>query len=160
MFEALLTYGGKAVAAPQLGILLRVFITNIPENMIGRDGRPDNLILSGPRIFINPVIYDSSPETTKREEYCLSIPGKKGNIERPAKVTMRANDLNGTLNTYQVDGFVARIFQHESDHFDGKLYPDLLRSIDDLTDRNLPHLHKAKQIMEDLTKPGCLTRAK
>ena len=79
---------------------------------------------SGLLELINPVIIKKSGKQNEVEG-CLSIPGKAGITDRPAKVTVRALDRNGCEMEYTGEGLLARAFCHELDHLDGKLYPDV-----------------------------------
>lgn len=112
MEETLIDADGVGLAAPQVGINQRFFICNI------RDGKN--------YVFINPEITAYSVETGPYEEGCLSIPGVYYNVDRPVKVTIKAQDENGKVFSLKASGLLARVIQHEYDHLDGKLFIDKL----------------------------------
>ena len=115
MFPLMYEARGVGLAANQIDLPLRVFITNLevePEE--GEE-----------RVFINPVI--SQPKgIVEQEEGCLSIPGVKGNVKRPERVKIQAYDLDGQAVDLTVDGLFARVVQHEVDHLHGVLFTDRL----------------------------------
>ncbi len=108
MKETLIKANGAGLAAPQVGVLRRVFIVNAEDKYFE---------------CINPVIVKTSGKQTG-EEGCLSVKGKYGVVERPMKVTVRAFDRNGKPFEVKAEGFLARAFCHENDHLDGVLYVD------------------------------------
>ncbi|MDR0326648.1 MAG: peptide deformylase [Oscillospiraceae bacterium] len=112
---------GAGLAAPQVGVLRRVFIVNI-----------DELIE-----FINPRIVFSGG-TQEGAEGCLSIPGRTGLVTRPERVTVQAQDRHGKLFEVEGDGYLARAFCHELDHLDGRLYTDIMERF--MTEEELAEL--------------------
>ena len=106
MFETMYTAGGVGLAAPQVGVLRRIVVIDV-------DGSPV--------VLINPVITETEGEQTGQEG-CLSVPGKAGDVTRPAKVTVKA--LDRQLNEFTLTGeeLLARAIAHELDHLDGHLY--------------------------------------
>jgi peptide deformylase len=106
MRETLKLYDGVGLAAPQVGILKRVFIIDFDGEFIEA---------------INPEIVETSGEEILREG-CLSIPDEWYDVPRPAKVTLKACDRYGNSFVKTAEGIVARAFCHESDHLDGRLY--------------------------------------
>lgn len=110
MIETMDAAGGAGLAAPQVGVQLRVFVYDAGDG-------------DGPQAVVNPEI--SAPEgEAPYEEGCLSVPGIFVDIERPEIVTARWQDLDGTGHEARADGFFARVFQHEMDHCDGKVFLD------------------------------------
>ena len=103
-------YGGRGIgiAAPQVGVLRRVFIVSAEDKYYE---------------CVNPVIVKQSGRQVG-EEGCLSVKGKYGTVERPLKVTIKAQDRNGNFFTVSKEGFEARAIFHENDHLDGTLYID------------------------------------
>jgi len=101
---------GIGLAAPQIGKSLRLCIINL-EHM----GLP-------PFALINPKIVKTSWKKVDMEEGCLSIPGVFGMVKRPAKVTIKATNIEGNETKFQADGILARVIQHELDHLDGILF--------------------------------------
>ena len=112
MRDTLIRSGGVGLAAPQVGILRRIFII---------DDNPDN----GHNIieFINPKIIKTEGHQEEAEG-CLSIPGKYGITSRPRVVTVEATDRNGNVFTYTGKDLFGRCLCHENDHLDGILYID------------------------------------
>ncbi len=104
---------GVGLAAPQVGILRRIFIVNV-----GIEEDREEFVE-----FIDPVILETSGEQDGAEG-CLSVPGRQGNVKRPNKVTVEATDRNGNRFTYTGEGLMARCLCHEYDHLDGILYVD------------------------------------
>ena len=111
MIDTLLDAEGVGLAAPQVGILRRIFIINVGIEE-GRDEFVE---------FIDPVIVETSGEQDGAEG-CLSVPGRQGNVKRPNKVTVEATDRNGNRFTYTGTELMARCLCHEYDHLDGILY--------------------------------------
>ena len=112
MRDTLINSGGVGLAAPQVGILRRIFII---------DDNPDG----GHNIveFINPRIIKTEGKQ-QEVEGCLSIPGKYGVTKRPMTVTVEATNRKGETFTYTGTGLFGRCLCHESDHLDGILYID------------------------------------
>src|SRR3989344_4851294 len=122
---------GVALAAPQLGESVRLFI--VSGKALARGGRnsPDEphkraeVSKSEPdQIYINPELVKISRAKKEKHEGCLSIRGKWGTVPRAEKATVRAYDENGKRFTRGASGFLAHIFQHEMDHLKGVLYTD------------------------------------
>ncbi len=113
MKDTLVKENGVGLAAPQVGILRRIFIidTGIEE------GKCEIVE------FINPKIIKTSGNE-EDVEGCLSVPDKHGLVTRPTKVTVEAQDRNGNTFTYTGEGLMARCLCHENDHLDGILYID------------------------------------
>lgn len=119
MLETLHEAGGVGIAAPQVGILRRMFIAE-PE--------PGEVYY-----MINPEILEKSGSDTA-EEGCLSVPGFAGAVERATYVKIKALDIDGNERTIEAEEWAARVMQHEYDHLDGILYTDKaieMRAIDD-----------------------------
>lgn len=111
-------YTGVAIAAPQIGVSLRIFLVH--DTSATRDPRealPDI-------VAINPTIIKRSQQTQAVGEGCLSIPERYGAVLRAKKVTLRAFDEHGNEYTRGATGLLAQIFQHEVDHLDGILFTD------------------------------------
>ena len=102
---------GVGLAAPQIGILRRYCIVDVGD---------------GISELVNPVIENQSGSQSG-EEGCLSIPGRYEEVERPMKVTVRAQDRNGKNFKIKAEGFKARALCHEIDHLDGILYIDKIK---------------------------------
>ena len=109
-------YGGRGIgiAAPQVGVLRRVFIVDV--------GDEHGLIE-----FINPEILEASGSQTDNEG-CLSVPGKTCEVERPSHIKVKATDRNCNEFELEADGLLARCICHENDHLNGVLFID--KSVD------------------------------
>jgi peptide deformylase len=122
MLETMRHYNGVGLAGPQIGVMQRIFVAEIPEP---DDDEGESHPQSGEvYTLVNPKIIKSSAETEPAEEGCLSIPGWQGIVERPAWVQIQAQDVTGRRIKLKVDALLARIFQHEMDHLDGVLFTD------------------------------------
>ena len=117
MEETMLENGGVGLAAPQIGILRRCVVIN------PHDGS-DTLFM------INPEIIDQDGEQDCVEG-CLSVPNKRGLVQRPYSLTCRYYDLEGNHIEMDAEGFLANIICHELDHLDGVLYIDKARMLSD-----------------------------
>lgn len=113
MKDTLFKADGAGLAAPQVGVLRRIFIVNVDDKYYE---------------CINPVIVKQSGKQSG-EEGCLSIKGQYGVVERPMKVTVKALDRFGKPFIVKAEGFTARAFCHEYDHLDGILYIDKAISV-------------------------------
>lgn len=111
MFAAMDAADGVGLAAPQIGVSLRVFVYDVG----GRQGH-----------VVNPELTVDDAERLVAEEGCLSIPGHHYPTPRAAAVTVRGQDACGAPITVRGRGEVARCWQHEVDHLDGRLYIDRL----------------------------------
>ena len=110
MIETMNEANGVGLAAPQVGILKRIVVIDIGE---------------GPIVLVNPEIVETKGEINEKEG-CLSIPGRDGNVIRPAYVRVKAQDRNGTPIEVEGEDLLARAFCHEIDHLNGILYIDKL----------------------------------
>ncbi|MAQ84611.1 MAG: peptide deformylase [Maritimibacter sp.] len=108
---------GRGLAAPQVGVPLRMFVMDCHWK---DDGERD------PVVVIDPEILDASDETATHEEGCLSIPDVPVSVTRPAEITLRWRGLDGVPTEQRLSGMEAICAQHEFDHLDGKLIPDVL----------------------------------
>ena len=111
MAETMYKAEGVGLAAPQIGILRRFCVVDVGDELIE---------------LINPVIIEKSGSQTGSEG-CLSVPERFEEVERPFKVTVRAQDRNGNNIVVSAEGFKARAFCHEIDHLDGVLYIDRVK---------------------------------
>lgn len=127
------------MAAPQIGLNIRIFVSEVRTTINRRDVHPDPL-----RVFINPVIVWSSQEIAKGWEGCGSVAesGLFAQVPRPARVTVRAFDQKGNPFTLKANGLLARIIQHEVDHLDGKVFLD---RVTDMTTLHSANQYRAKK---------------
>ncbi len=115
MFSIMYASGGVGLAANQVALPYRLFVVNVT-------GRPDE---GEELVFINPSL--SRPRgTAVQEEGCLSLPGLRQDVRRPEKVVLDAWTLDGEQVRFDLDGFLARVVQHEFDHLEGRLFTDRL----------------------------------
>jgi peptide deformylase len=118
MIQTMYAAPGVGLAAPQVGIGLRLFVCDIS---VGRN--PGDLMT-----FINPEFVERDGMQLE-EEGCLSVPGFNATVARPARAILKGLDRGGQLQTVEATGLLARCFQHEMDHLDGTLFVDRLRGL-------------------------------
>ena len=118
MFATMYAAPGIGLAAPQVGVKLRVTVVDL---------MPDDK--KAPMVLINPEILATSAELATREEGCLSIPGQYAEISRPARVKLRYQDETGVRREVEADGLLAACLQHELDHLNGVLFVDHLSAL-------------------------------
>lgn len=124
---------GVALAAPQVGESLRLFIvsTSALEKREKKYGDADMSAAPEETVYINPVIKKMSRGKTLKHEGCLSVRGKWGRVPRAEKVTLTAYNERGEKFTRGASGLLAHIFQHEMDHLEGILYIDKSKELFD-----------------------------
>ncbi len=125
MIELMHEHRGVGLAAPQVGLSLRMFVccpTGEPEDE---------------QVFINPMISEPTKEMAWLEEGCLSLPEIRGEINRPVGVTIEALDEFGEKFVMQSDDFPARVWQHEFDHLEGILIIDKMKMVDRMANRRM-----------------------
>lgn len=108
MAETMYKANGVGLAAPQVGILKRIIVVDIGEGLI---------------TLINPEILESKGSQSD-EEGCLSIPGRRGTVERPMEVSVKGLDEQGNVKEIKAEGYLARALCHEIDHLSGTLFID------------------------------------
>jgi peptide deformylase len=118
MIETMYAAPGIGLAAPQIGVALRVFVVDVS---VGRDRR--DLI-----VMVNPAFVERDGMQLE-EEGCLSVPGFNATVVRPARAVLAGRDRHGAEQTLEGKGLLARAFQHEMDHLDGIVFVDRLRGI-------------------------------
>jgi peptide deformylase len=136
MFETMYDAPGIGLAAIQVGVPLRVLVIDLqPEDP---DAEPEVCTAHGdhhhthqptrkePRVFINPEILDPSEELSVYNEGCLSVPEIYAEVERPAMIRARWQDLDGNVREEEMEGLMATCLQHEIDHLEGILFIDHL----------------------------------
>jgi peptide deformylase len=119
---------GAALAAPQIGVSLRIFVVSKRIFDEGKDHFPAKLKTQD-LVFINPVLIKVSKKKKKLEEGCLSVQGVFGKIERADKAQIEAYNENGQKIAYSGSGLLAQIFQHEIDHLNGILFTDKAKDL-------------------------------
>ena len=136
MFETMYDAPGIGLAAIQVGIPLRVVVIDLqPEDP---DAEPEACHSHGghahthqplkkePRVFINPEVLDPSEDMTVYQEGCLSVPDIYADVERPSRVRLRWQDVDGKVHEEEMDDLMATCIQHEIDHLEGILFIDHL----------------------------------
>jgi peptide deformylase len=134
MFETMYEAPGIGLAAIQVGEPLRVLVIDLqepdpdaePEVCTAHDGEPHTHqpTKRTPRIFINPELLEPSEELSVYNEGCLSVPDIYAEVERPARIRARWQDLDGKVHEEEMDGLMATCLQHEMDHLEGILFID------------------------------------
>ena len=122
MFDTMQALNGAGLAAPQIGVGLRVVIFGVQSNSRypDADSVPQTTL-------INPIITPIGEQIEEGWEGCLSVPGLRGVVPRYLNIRYQGYDENGGLIDRTVSGFHARVVQHECDHLDGILYPMRIR---------------------------------
>ena len=112
---------GRGLAAPQVGVGLRIYTYTYQDD----DGAPWRGVIINPELWMTPL-EPGSPDPDDESEGCLSFPGERFPLRRSDRVMVTGTDLDGAPVRIEVDGWRARIMQHEFDHLDGILYIDRL----------------------------------
>tara|TARA_B100000902_G_scaffold301282_1_gene289039 strand:- start:57 stop:563 length:507 start_codon:yes stop_codon:yes gene_type:complete len=120
MMEAMIKAPGVGLAANQVGILKQIVTINFDDK---ENNKKANYIL------FNPSIIQYSEDKVVMEEGCLSLPEQYAEVERPKEIILEYMDENEKIIKKEIDGFEARILQHEIDHLSGKLFVDYLSSL-------------------------------
>lgn len=115
MFEAMYRTGGVGLAAPQVGVNLKLLVYN-------EEGKPE--AAESEVVLCNPRVISKSKDRVSGEEGCLSFPGIAAPVMRHHAITVEAENLQGETFQMELDDWEARIFQHEFDHLDGILFID------------------------------------
>lgn len=124
MIELMREASGVGLAAPQVGVLVRLFVCNVT-------GEPDHEV-----ICVNPE-FNELTGGEEKEEGCLSLPGVTVTIRRATKALMSARNATGESFQLVGEDLAARIWQHESDHLDGRLIIDNMSASDEITNRRV-----------------------
>lgn len=148
---------GVAIAAPQIGVPLRIFIVAANAFLI-EDTEKENgaraytlrdkgekRVRTTDLICINPKIVKSSKKRVRVPEGCLSVRWKYGNTLRAEKAILRAQDEHGRIFTYGGSGIIAQIFQHETDHLNGILFIDHAKDIENIPPEKVKEIREGKR---------------
>jgi peptide deformylase len=134
MIETMRQAPGVGLAAPQVGVNQRIIVVEYGEEET--DNRPEDAerppIKKKLYAVINPEITYRSPERVEGGEGCLSIPGWMGLVDRHQAIEVRGLSRSGSKIRLKLEGWIARVFQHEIDHLDGILFTDRITSPDKL----------------------------
>lgn len=136
MLELMKEGNGVGLAGPQIGVGLRIFVAS-------PTGEPGDA-----QVLINPELHDLQG-AVEAEEGCLSLPDIRVNIRRARKCRIRAQDIHGKPFEMEGEGLIARIWQHETDHLDGKLIIDRMDATDRIANRK-----KIAELEEKFPKSG------
>jgi peptide deformylase len=128
MVETMHAYEGVGLAGPQVHLPLRVFVFEVQEKVAKRRNVPK----VGVGVFFNATYEIIGNDTVTDWEGCLSVPFLGGEVARAKKIRIRGIDHEGDEADIEVSGFTARIFQHEIDHTDGKVYLDRMPDLSTL----------------------------
>lgn len=130
MLETMSVERGVGLAGPQIGVMERLFVMQVRED----DERvpADHPLRGKPLVLVNPEMLERSEEREEGIEGCLSIPEYVGLVPRHRRVVVQARNEWGKPCRYEVEGFLARIMQHELDHLDGILFLDRVTGEDKL----------------------------
>ena len=118
MFDTMYAANGAGLAAPQIGVNLQVVIFGFKQN-----ARYPDAPAVPETVLINPVLTPLTDQTDDNWEGCLSVPGMRGVVPRWQRLRYRGYDQHGAAIEREVEGFHARVVQHECDHLAGILYP-------------------------------------
>jgi peptide deformylase len=124
MFQTMSHADGVGLAAPQIGLQVRIFVVDL--NVLADR---DPIYEGFKKVFINPVILERSEETKSMEEGCLSLPGINETVVRPVSIKIRYLDENLDEKEEEYHNYFARVIQHEYDHLEGKLFIDHISPI-------------------------------
>jgi peptide deformylase len=125
MWETMYNANGVGLAAPQIGLAIRLF--TIDTTQIKDDLRKGEVGFK--KVFLNAQILEETGHTWSYEEGCLSIPDIRGEVSRCEKILIRYQDENFVEHTESYDGINARVIQHEYDHIEGKLFTEKLKPL-------------------------------
>ncbi len=128
MVDSMRQAPGVGLAAPQLGLGLRVIVVETPLSDESHDDAEGHRL----HAVVNPTITWHSDEMAEDQEACLSIPGLYGDVPRHVAVRVQGQDPSGRPLVIEARDFEARVFQHEIDHLDGVLFTDRVTSLDKL----------------------------
>jgi peptide deformylase len=124
MDDTMRALSGAGLAAPQIGVSLRVVIFELKENP-----RYPHVAPVPYTVLVNPVLTPLGEEQEDGWEGCLSVPGMRGLVPRHRRLRYQGFDIEGVALDRTVEGFHARVVQHEVDHLDGILYPQRVRDL-------------------------------
>ncbi len=124
MFELMRANRGVGLAAPQVGVNLRLFVMN-------PTGEPQD-----DRVYVNPLLCEAEG-SEEAEEGCLSLPGIHVDVDRSKTMRIQATDLDGNAIDQTETGFLARIWQHEFDHLNGTMLTDRMGAVAKMTNRRV-----------------------
>ncbi|MFQ5577167.1 MAG: peptide deformylase [Anaerolineae bacterium] len=143
MLETMHAANGVGLAGPQVGVMQRIFVAQIPLE-------EDNPLSGKPFVLVNPEIITRAPDMEEGQEGCLSIPGWVGLVNRHTGIVIKAKTTRGRSIKLKVNGFLARVFQHEYDHLDGILFTDYITDKDKLWQIPPDEAEETEPLAEDV----------
>jgi peptide deformylase len=127
MIQTMIEAPGVGLAAPQVAVPQRLLVARLPDD---EEGQKEYGKLAGVvHVLVNPEIIKTSRTLVEGAEACLSIPGYAGKVDRYESIVVRAQDRKGKEVRIKAHDWLARIFQHEIDHLEGRLYIDIAKEI-------------------------------
>lgn len=129
MIDTMRDAPGVGLAAPQVGVSERVIVVEYAELEEVEEGEEPKEVEPNLYVMVNPEIVKASPETVVGVEGCLSIPALVGEVERAQEIRIKGFNRRGQPMKLKVDGWLARIFQHEIDHVNGVVFTDLATQV-------------------------------
>ena len=127
MIETMDDVSGVGLAAPQVAVSQRLIVVKLPDDDESKEEFGDDAGVL--YVVANPEIVKASKDMVEGTEACLSIPGFFGTVERHEKITVKGLDREGKPLRLKAEGWLARVFQHEIDHLDGRLYIDIASKV-------------------------------
>jgi peptide deformylase len=128
LIETMIEYDGAGLAAPQVHVSNQIVVFQVEGNPRYPDAAPIPLT-----VLINPKLTPLTDTMEEDWEGCLSVPDLRGKVPRYTRIRVQAYDRKGKALDYTVDGFHARVVQHETDHLLGKVYLDRMTSMESLS---------------------------
>jgi len=122
MFETMYQAEGCGLAAPQIGLNIRLIV--IDGSPMADSENPDDMLKTFKKVLINPEIIERTGDEWTDSEGCLSFPTLRESVKRPSKISIEYLDENFKPHSAEYDGMAARIIQHEYDHIEGTFYID------------------------------------
>jgi peptide deformylase len=127
MVETVIDAPGVGLAAPQVAVSQRLIIVRLSDDDESREEYGDQ----AGKLYVvaNPEVVKLSKEMVEGVEACLSIPGYFGSVDRHESIILKGLDRQGKPQRIKANGWLARVFQHEIDHLDGRLYIDIAKDV-------------------------------
>jgi peptide deformylase len=154
MIELMHEHNGIGLAAPQVGLPWRLFVTFVPPTDERRLDADPLQADAEARVYLNPVLSEPEGPLEPLEEGCLSLPDVQGAVLRPRSITIDALDENGTPVRRRASGLLARCWQHEFDHLEGVLIIDRMPPIHRMKNRGALRDLEAEYNMSRAPRPG------
>ena len=127
MIETMLDAPGVGLAAPQVAVSQRLIVVRLPDDEESQEEYGDQAGVL--YVVANPEVVNVSQEMVEGVEACLSIPGYFGTVDRHEQIILKGLDRHGKPIRIKAKGWQARVFQHELDHLDGRLYVDIAKEV-------------------------------